>query len=129
MIQNAKDKKIDCLPALPDVSGSVELFLQPMKIGIVQKAQVHGLTQETIIYVPTKAVRQAFSAQQLMIRPEAERAWRWYTLHATPDLVLKPDDIAIVQGLRMRVMEKFDYLEYGYVQYHVVEDYAPGVLP
>lgn len=120
---NASDRKISELNSLPDVSGSLELLLQPVKIGCVTKKQVSGYTQESIEYIRTKAVRQAFTAQQLILRPEGERAWRWYTIHMLPDIVLKTDDVIILHGLRMRIMEKLDYLEYGFAEYHAIEDF------
>lgn len=125
---NAKDKTLSDLNALPDVSPSIDLLLQPMKVGLVQKAQVHGLTQETIMWKRTKVVRQAFSAEQLMIRPEGERSWKWYEIHATVDLILNTDDIILIHGQRLRIMEKRDYTEYGFVIYAAVEDYQQ-VIP
>jgi hypothetical protein len=121
---NASKRKLSDLPALPDVSGSISMFLQKITLGIVTKKQVSGLTQEKIEYICTQAVRQAFSAQQLVLRPEGERAWKWYTIHMLADYILKTDDIIILHGMRMRIMEKLDYKEYGYIEYHAIEDYT-----
>ena len=109
--------------ALPDVSGSVDMFLQPVAIGIVSKQQVDGYTQEIVNYVKTRAVRQPFSPQMLEVKPEGERAWRWETIHALPDLILSTDDIILWGDHRYRVMRKSNYAEYGYVLYEIIEDY------
>ena len=125
---NAKDKTLrnSGSQGMPDVSGAVEMFLQPMKLGVITKKQVRGLTEEETFWTYSKGTRQPYTAQQLKMLPEGQRAWRWYTIHCLPDVVLKPDDIITVQGLRMRVMEKLDYLEYGYLEYHAVEDLTSG---
>lgn len=109
--------------ALPDVSGSVDMFLQPVTIGVVSKQQVDGYTQEIINYVKTRAVRQPFSPRMLEVKPEGERSWRWETVHALPDLILNPDDIILWGDHRYRVMQKSDFAEYGYVLYEIIEDY------
>lgn len=121
---NAKDKNLRQSTSLPDVGGSVNMLLQPIKLGVVTKKQVNGLTVEETEWTWTKAVRQAYSSEQLVILPEGQRSWKWYTIHALPDLVLNTDDIIVMHRLRMRVMEKLDYLEYGFVEYHAIEDYV-----
>ena len=122
---NAKNRNMDQSNALPDVSGAISLFLQPVKLGLIRKKQVSGYTEETITWIQTKAVRQSFTAQQLLLHPEGERAWKWYTIHMLPDYQLKPDDLIVLHGMRMRVMEKLDYQEYGFIEYHAVEDFLP----
>ena len=128
MIINAKNNKRSQLNDLPNVQAAVELWMQPMDVGVVQSSQVSGLAQEVVIWKPTHANRQPFTDQQLAIRPQGERAWRWSVLYAAPDLVLVPGDIAIVKGVRMRVMEKLDWSEYGYFTYNCVEDYNPNEI-
>jgi hypothetical protein len=121
---NAKNKTLSEQNDLPDVSPGIDMFLQPVQLGIITKKQVSGYTQESIYWISTKAVRQAFTAQQLLLRPEGERAWKWYTIHLLVDTVLKPDDIIKLHGMRMRIMEKLDYKEYGFVEYHAIEDFS-----
>lgn len=120
---NAKNFKVGQLSsALPDVSVSVNEFLQNVKLGFVQKQQIEGVTQEITTYKFYRAVKQPMN-EDLQIKMEGERSWKWFTIHATPDLILVTDDIIIFEGLRYRVMGKMDYKEYGYVEYHVIEDY------
>jgi hypothetical protein len=124
-MRNGRDVKLSEQGfGLPDVGGSVNMFMQPVQIGIVTKNQVDGLISEDTEWKKTMAVRQPFTSEQLIIRPEGERSWQWYTLHMTLDVVLSTDDIFLMYGLRMRVMEKLDYTEYGYIEYHCIEDYT-----
>lgn len=108
---------------LPDVSEAVASFLQPMEFELVTKEQVDGYTQEKVCCVNTLATRQPFSPQALAIKPEGERAWRWETLHTLVSVIMRPDDIVKFHGIPYRVKEKLDYSEYGYLEYHIVQDY------
>lgn len=126
MIVNAKDKKVsDLASALPDVSGGVSMLLQPIKIGLVTTQQVSGLTQETVEWLRTQATLQPYTAEQLAIRAEGERSWQWFTLHTLTDIELNTDDRIIFKHTRYRVMEKLDYEDYGYREFHVIQDYKP----
>lgn len=124
MIINGKDIPIGLgSTMLPDMSPALSGLLQPVTFILISKANINGLVQEIQTVINTRAVRQPFSAQKLSIRPEGQRAWRWETIHATVDLILKPDDRILWDGIYFRVMDKYDYKEYAYVQYDIVQDY------
>ena len=127
MILNGKDKLVGCSPALPDLSQGVETFLQNVIIGIVQKSQIGGFTQEVILYNKYMAVKQPMK-EDLAIQMEGERSWKWYEIHAEINLVLATDDVIVFDQLRYRVMGKLNFAEYGYVTYHVIEDYRKIVI-
>ena len=123
-IINAKKYKIGQNSSdLPDVSDGVSCFMQPTTVEIIRKEQVDGYTQEEKTCVKTMAVRQPYSAEQLAIRPEGQRSWKWHTIHCLPNLILKTDDIVNIHGIHYRIMQKTDWKDYGYIQYEVVEDY------
>lgn len=124
MIPRASKKRLSDLTDLPDVSSGVMLFFQPLKVFLVQKEQVAGYTEEQEICRNTHGVRQPFTAQQLQIKAEGERAWIWHKLHCLPDLILKVDDKVRIQKLSFRVMQRTDYREYGYLEYDLVQDYS-----
>jgi hypothetical protein len=129
MIVNAKDKKIsDLASALPDVSGGVSMLLQPVKIGIVTKTQVSGLTEEETEWTRTQASLQPYTAEQLAILELGQRSWIWFTLHTLTDLVLNTDDRIYFKHGKYRVMEKLDYSDYGYFEYHVIQDYITAPI-
>ena len=126
MIQNGKDLPLGLASSgLPDVSGAVDMLLQPVSIGVVQKRQVDGYTQEVTTYFDTKACRQPFSPRKLEVLPEGERSWRWETLWTLPNLVLKPDDVIYYRGIRYRVMSRLNWSEYGFYEFNILEDYVP----
>ena len=126
MIINGKDFKIGAQSNLPDVSDALLDWFQNMTFDLITKAITDYDLTETATTISTKGVRQPFSAQQLSIKPEGQRAWKWETLHCLPNVKLNPDDIVVFNGVRYRVMEKLDYSEYGYLEYHIIQDYVKG---
>lgn len=126
MISNAKDKTISQLnaqSALPQMGEVLLSWFQNMTFDLVTKALDEYDLKETTESINTRGVRQPFTAQQLSIKPEGQRAWKWETLHCLPDVKLNPDDIVIFNTVKYRVMSKLDYTEYGYLEYHIVQDY------
>jgi hypothetical protein len=123
-IVNAKDKCQEALlGGLPDVSEAITGFFYPLVFQHMQKQLIDGFVQEIPIEIRTLGVRQPFKAQQLQMLEAGQRAWKWETIHCQPDVLLKPDDIILIGKTRYRVMERFDYSPYGYMQYNVIEDY------
>ncbi len=124
IISNAKDIPLgQQMNQLPNVNVAMRGWFQPMQIGKVCKQQIDGMTEEIVNYVTAQGVRQPFTAQQLMIKPEGQRAWIWEMFHVDPDLILKPDEIFVYLEVKYRVMQKYDYKEYGYIQYDCVQDF------
>lgn len=124
MITNGKDFKIGAQSNLPNVSEALLGWFQNMTFDLITKAISSYELVEVAETIVTKGVRQPFTAQQLSIKPEGQRAWKWETLHCLPDVKLNPDDIVVFNGVRYRVMGKLDYSEYGYLEYHIIQDYT-----
>lgn len=126
-ITNAKDRPLSANPGtLPDVSGALLSWFQPMTFQKIAKTLVNFSIVETPTSYDTQGVRQPFSPQQLAMKPRGQRQWHWETFHTIPGTVLVPDDVALFNGFRYRVMAKLDYSEYGYIEYHLVRDYLPA---
>lgn len=123
-LTSANKRLLSDSPAgLPQMAQSVSTFLQNMTIAIVTKENVGGFVQEVERFRKTMGCKQPASAEQISIRPEGERSWKWFTFHCLPDLVLTTDDRVTISGVRYRVMEKSDFSEYGYLEYLVAEDF------
>lgn len=123
--------KIDCAnkrnitesPDLPDVSAGIQMYFQPFRIGLVYKQNNRGYLQEFINTFQTQGFRIAQSPQQLALKPEGERDWKWSTLFMLPEPSLKVDDVVTIQKVRYRVMQKRDNKEYSCVEYELLQDY------
>jgi hypothetical protein len=101
----------------------VKAWMQYLAVGIVCKYQQDYKTVESVLTEKYRAVIQPMQMKQLMIMPEGQRGWAWYTLHAEPGLQLSIDDIVVINQTRYRVMAQQDWSDYGYVEYQVVRGF------
>lgn len=124
MILNGKNTPLNQSGSnLPQVTAAITGWFKPMTFGVTVKTNVDFLTVDEITDVSCQGVWQPFTDQQLAIKPEGERSWKWFMIHSDPSLVLTTDDQIQYQGVNYDVMGKKDYKEYGYVQYEVVNKY------
>lgn len=129
MILNGKNQTIGVpTSGLPDVSAAVMEILQPVSIGLIVKTLVNGRVQEVQNVFKTRATKQPFTDRQLILKPEGQRAWGWFTMHALVDVDLKVDDRFYFNGERYRVMQKGDFAEYGYFKYDIIEDFQGSTV-
>lgn len=122
MIVNAKDKGLNFV-GLPQVDEVLPDWFQPLTFDIITKSLINYELQEVIVSVKTQGVRQPMTAQQLSIKPEGQRAWKWETIHCLPNVPLKIDDIVVFGNQKYRVMQKWDWSEYGYQEVHICQGY------
>jgi hypothetical protein len=78
---------------------------------------------ETPIYVNFRGVIQPYTERQLLLKPEGQRAWTWFTLHSDPVLTLEVDDVVLWNSKQTRVMSRKDYTLYGFIEYSLVQDW------
>lgn len=124
VIANGKNRPINTQAGtVPDVSGAMTDWFQPMIFTTIVK-EVEGFQSvETPTEIPFQGVIQPFTERQLLLKPEGQRAWTWHLLHADPSLKLEVDDVVDYLGVQTRVMSRKDYTLYGYVEYHLVQDW------
>lgn len=125
MIKNAADTLLSSnTGTLPDMSSALFDYLQPMVFEVITKNIVNFQSTEVAAFLNLNGVIQPFSAAQLLIKPEGQRAWAWYMLHADTSTLLKNDDAVKYLNIQYRVMSTTDYSAYGYVEYHLISDYV-----
>lgn len=127
IIKNGSNTPLNLTPqgTVPNMSGALAGWQQTITFTqIVKTVNSKFEVTETPTNTTFSGVWQPFTAQQLMIKPEGERAWKWFTVHALVVLPLKPDDVVSYKGQQYRVKEKLDYMEYGYMEYHLIQDYT-----
>lgn len=113
---------------LPDMGDALLNYFQPMTFTQIVKSVVNYQDVETPTNTQFLGVWQPFSAQKLMMKPEGERKWKWFTVHTQIQLPLEPDDVVYYLTVQYRVMEKFDYSLYNFYEYHLANDYT-GIGP
>lgn len=130
MITNGNSLNLNQItPALPNMSTTLEAWFQKIVIGLLTTTIVNNRAVSTTQDFETMGVLQPFSAEQLEIKKEGERSWKWYMLHCQPSLSLQTDDTVIVRTKRYRVMGRWGFDEYGFIQYELVQDYETIILP
>ena len=124
MIKNGKDKTLDQQKgSLPNVSVALKNWFQNISFLKISKTVVNGRVQESVTNTSFRGVWQPMGSQDLEIKPEGQRDWRWFTIHSDIDIELVPDDKIIYLEKEYRVMKKDDYNLYGYYKYDVVESF------
>lgn len=124
-IQNGKNTPLNTNSGtVPNVNGAMLNWFQPMIFTVVTKIVVGGEVVETGTPINFRGVIQPLSNRDLLIKPEGERAWTWYMLHADPSLALNVDDVVNYLGQQTRVMARKDYRLYGYIYYELIQDYT-----
>lgn len=109
---------------MPDVSDALLDWFQPMTFLTITKTVVNFEVKEVSTATNFLGVWQPMTAQKLLLKPEGQRAWLWFTVHAQPGLELIPDEVITYLGTQYRVMQKWDWILDGYVEYHLVNNYT-----
>lgn len=108
---------------LPNMINVVRAYMQPITIGLVTKDIVDYKETEVIKTIKTRGVRQPVDPQKLQMMPEGQRSWRYENLHLEPNTKLKVDDVIIFRKNRYRVIECWDFSEYGYKEYMIAQTF------
>lgn len=125
IIANGKDRPLLLQDtSVPDVSGAMQNYFQPMQFEQITKTTVDFQVVETTTPINFRGCWQPFTDRQLYLKPEGQRAWTWFLLHADPSLALQVDDVVIWNGKQTRVMSRKHYGLYGYIEYSLVQDWT-----
>lgn len=120
---NAKDLTIpNNVGGLPDVSAAVMTLLQPVTAMTVTQQLINGYYKPVVQTIQTQASIQPLP-QELAIKMEGERNWRWSLIHILPNIILDNNDLITLFGVQYKVMKKENWAQYGYVDYYVVEGF------
>ena len=132
-IPNGKNTPINVkMGTVPDLSGALKDWFQTMTFEPLVKTVSGFQVVENATPIVFQGIIQPLTERQLLLRPEGERAWTWFLLHADPVLTLQVDDVVLYLGKQTRVMGRKDYANYGYVEYRLVQDWTgagPTVSP
>ena len=127
-LANGADKPLfDKAGTVPDVSGAMQDYFQFMVFTLVSKTVAGFQVVETALPINFRGIIQSFSGRQLNLKPEGQRAWSWYMLHSDPSLTLEVDDVVLWRGKQTRVMFRSLNELYGFVEYHLVQDWEGSV--
>lgn len=124
-IINAADRPLNVASgSVPNVAGALNSFYQMMTFVPIRKTISGFQVVESAAPIELLGVIQPFTARQLALKPEGERAWTWYTMHAQPGIILQVDSCVEYLGKQYRVSSRMDFSLYGYMLYELVQDWV-----
>lgn len=114
---------------LPDMSSALVNWYQPMIFGVITKTFSDFQLIETIVQTQFMGIWQPLKGRQLSMKPEGQRQWSSWQLHADLALNLKIDDVIIYLTKQYRVIAKKDYSLYQFQEYELCEDWEVSGPP
>ena len=107
----------------PNMGSAIAGFTQVCPVQILRTVLVAGEAVKQAHTVTAATSIQPLSAQRIAMKPEGERAWKWWMIHTFTDLYAKVGDILEITGVGYRLMACTDYSAAGYRMFEAVEDY------
>ena len=119
---------------VPNMEGALDNWLQPMTFTRVTKETIAFQVVETRVDINFWGVIQPMSYKELQLVPEGQRSWCWLSLVAkcAPNdsiLTLDTDEIVTWNGKQTRIMARKHYGLYGFIKYHLVQDWTGSGPP
>lgn len=112
------------VPGLPNVGSALVSLSQPIKLQKIIKTTVGFQVVEETVEYSSMGVLQPFTDIQLSLLPEGQRVWENVWLHILPAVKLQVDDRIVINSKGYRVMAFKDYSDYGYMEFHLLQDYS-----
>lgn len=114
---------------MPNVSGALLNWFQPITLGVLTKTVVDFKLVETVTSITFLGVWEQQSPESLEVKEIGERSWDQIGLWTQPGVALKTDDIVTRLGKQYRIMRKYDWSDSGYLQFELVENYTGELSP
>lgn len=109
---------------LPQMANTLSGWEVPLTLKRIKQSIVDGDSVKTEEIINFQGVFQPLRDDQLQFKPEGQRSWSWYWIHAKAGtLNLQTQDKIEFQNIRYKVMSVKDYSLYGYIEYQVILDY------
>ena len=109
--------------------GAVIGWFRPFKAVRITTTIVDGLSQEVERPFETSGFFTPMKARQVMLKPEGDRALRWFVLIVGREIELKPNDVIVRKGVPYRVMGPWELEDYGFRRYELTEDSSNARRP
>lgn len=117
-------KNRSLLTGLPQMANTLNGWEVPISIIKITQSIVDGDVVKGEEQIDFMGVWQPLRDEELQSKPEGQRSWEWYWIHAkSGTLNLQTQDKIKFQGKRFKVMAVKDYSLNGFVEYHIVRDY------
>ena len=109
---------------MPNMSNTLTGWEVPLTLVKVKQSIVKGDVIKTKQKIDFLGCWQPLKDEELQFKPENQRSWSWYWIHAkSGTLDLKTQDEIIFQGKMFKVMAIKDYSLNGFIEYQIVRGY------
>ena len=109
---------------LPQMANTLNEWEVPLTLKRIKQSIIDGDSVKTEEIINFQGVFQPLRDDQLQFKPEGQRSWSWYWIHAKAGtLNLQTQDKIEFNNVRYKVMSVKDYSLYGYIEYQVILDY------
>jgi hypothetical protein len=108
---------------LPNVKEALKGWTKRVQFTIIKKKVTDFEVQEDTVTSPKiSAMMQPVTAQKLLLKPEGQRQWKWWSIWTDTKMKLQLDwTLKDNQGKTYRIMEFTDWKDSGYYAYELVE--------
>lgn len=106
----------------PNVAEALADWDLSVQFAIVKKTPVDFEAEETNVDIITfRVVLEPIKPRELLVKPEGQRKWKWYTLWSGVELQID-DIVQDPRGAQYRVMAQSDWSQAGYFQYEITQE-------
>lgn len=117
-------KKLNNESGMPQMDAAFAGWFSPITIGVVTQVVTDGDLVQSVRNVTFKGVIQPLTTEQLKVKPEGERSFRWYMIHClTGSLNLNTNDLIYYKSKKYKVMGIWDWSLDNFIEYQIVEDF------
>ena len=117
-----KNRSLQC--RMPNMANTLTGWESPLTLVKITQSILNGDVVKTEKRIDFIGCWQPLRDEELQFKPENQRSWSWYWIHAkSGTLNLQTQDKIIFQGKRFKVMAIKDYSLNGFIEYQIIRDY------
>lgn len=113
---------------MPNMANTLNGWEVPLSFIKITQSIADGDVVKTETPINFMGVWQPLRDEELQFKPENQRSWSWYWIHAKSGTVeLQTQDKFIFKDKRYKVMAVKDYSLNGFIEYQVIRDYEEDI--
>lgn len=109
---------------MPQVDDVLEGWMVSFIANFMQQVRIDGEFIERSTFVKMEGVLQPLKTEDINLKPEGQRNWKWYQLHVPIKYRQIPvGKVVVIGDTDYKIMASKDYTLNSYVEYHIIKDY------
>ena len=119
----AKDRPLFPAEVQPNMTSAFQGWTETGLVQIVFTVLIEGEAKKKLRTVTASTCIQPLSAQKIAMKPEGERAWKWWDIFASLELNAEVGDVIEVNRVGYRILGRWDFARNGYRRFEATENY------